>query len=158
MGLKKAVGTHNKISVCADQLNSMFNYLIFILFYFAKIPLNGLLYISNDSNTNIYARIIMVVLLLVCVTVLFTVNLMSVSVSKWAHTSYKLMFGLLCITRMPLECRTKIERFIERLSGPGIGFYCLNMFVINNYVFFGYVMSWLSNYFLIVELVDKINI
>ena len=46
--------------------------------------------------------------------------------------------------------RMKLMRFIERLSGPEIGFYCLNLFPLNSYHFVAQVADSVSYYLLII--------
>ena len=156
-GLWYAIRYHNQLSVSTHHLNITFKFLLFILYFFAKVPLNGLLYISNAPDTHISARIIMAILLLVCFGILLNVSLMSALVSKWAHNCRPVISGLMT-TELPLRFRLKLMDFIERLSGHWIGFYCYDMFAINNYVFFGYIMSWISNYFLIIQLINDIKV
>ena len=41
-----------------------------------------------------------------------------------------------------------VQLFIDRLSGPDIGFYCLDLFPMNNYEFTEYVMNFFVIYVL----------
>ena len=162
--LLKAIRAHNTVCVSTHKLNFMFKYLLFILYFFAKIPLNGLLYVSQSADTHMSARILMVLFLLVIITTIFVVNLVSTAVNKWAHNSYKRLFVLFLGTGSPVSSkflwgygRFKVHNFIERLSGPQIGFYCLDMFAVNNYKFFDYIIGWITNYLLIIDLISKME-
>ena len=55
---------------------------------------------------------------------------------------------------MSIRKKLKFERFIERLSGPEIGFYCFNLFPINPYNFSDYVLDSMASYFLVIDLLE----
>ena len=68
-----------------------------------------------------------------------------------AHKSYKLMFRVLSSRKMNFSIREKLKimQFIEKLSGPDIGFYCLDFFPMNGYEFGKYLYVCGANYILI---------
>ena len=66
------------------------------------------------------------------------------------------MYSLLAMSKLSLNGRLIIQNFIEKLSGPVIGFYCYDMFAVETYQFYDFVMGWISNYFLIIELYNHV--
>ena len=54
---------------------------------------------------------------------------------------------------MSIKQRLKLLSFIEKLSGREIGFYCYDLFPMNNYEFYQYLYICGSNYFLFLSLI-----
>ena len=75
---------------------------------------------------------------------------MSAWVNKGAHKSYPVLFSHLTQRYMPLWLRIKLMAFIERKSGPDIGFYCYDLFPMINYEFYQYIYICGQNYLRII--------
>ena len=77
---------------------------------------------------------------------------MSASVTTVAHKSRPLLYSFLLNSNPSVNQRMKIEAFISRLSGPEIGFYVLDLFVMNNREFFEYCYQLFIVYTLLIRL------
>ena len=89
-------------------------------------------------------------------SIVFSVNLLSSQISQSSHKPYNNLFKFLIQKRFPLSLRVKLKivGLIEKLSGPDIGFYCWNLFPMNNYTFYEYVCNYFVTYFLILTLIN----
>ena len=82
------------------------------------------------------------------------------SATKFAHRP-QLAFYTLSLSRdhnknrMTFKVRYKIMRFIERLSGPVIGFYCGELFPLTTYEFTDYILDSMVSFLLIVKFFRK---
>ena len=88
----------------------------------------------------------------ICMSVVFLINITSTWVGSAAHMSYSKMYSIMNDNRCPAITRLKIMSFIERLSGPEIGMYCYDLFAMNNWEFYQFLYLFGSNYFLIMSL------
>ena len=66
---------------------------------------------------------------------LHNITLIGTSINLAAHKPYKIMFTYMNRKRyrVPLRNRLKSMSFIERLSGPPIGYYCYDLFPVNSW-------------------------
>ena len=71
-----------------------------------------------------------------------------------AHKSYSRLFLIIVDEniRMSFKQRLKLWSFMEKLSGPQIGFYCYDLFAMNSNRFYHYLCIYVLNYRLIVSL------
>ena len=71
-----------------------------------------------------------------------------------AHHAYSNLFTILVNKniRMNYKQRLKLMSFMEKLSGPQIGFYCYDLFAMNSNGFYEYITIYVSNYLLIISL------
>ena len=137
---------HLLVRLCAD-LNNMFRIWIFILYYIASpaIILFGNLALSK--NIHPFLRKLMGILVILEFAVFIGLNFLNSLIIKSAHRP-RLLFYKYLSRRLPLRHRMRIMAFIERLCGPNIGFYCLDLFPMNNYEFYLYITNCVSNYIL----------
>ena len=49
----------------------------------------------------------------------------------------------------------QIEIFLNRISGPDIGVYCLDLFAMNLYEFYQFIAICIANYFIITKLLSN---
>ena len=112
-----------------------------------------MIYSSHSPETSPIGRILSVTVALFAVVLIFTVNYFSAQLNKSAHKSYPLLYTLLCKKKFSMRNKLKILFFIENLSGLEIGFYCYDLFPINNYTFYEFTAGWAANYLLLVGFV-----
>jgi len=148
-----AMSNHNSLTQSTIKLNLLFKYILFIIYYLAKPTLNLILYLTHGRDSSTILRIAAMIAFSFLISLIYSVNYFSTAVTKAAHKSYQLFFQFLIKRRLNIRDRLKILAFIEKLSGPNIGFYCYDLFPMNNYEFYQYIANWFSNYFLIIGLV-----
>ena len=95
-----------------------------------------------------------ILLIIMSVSAMLKLLYLTASVRKSAHNSHAIMYSFLAQRRVSIRLKLKILSFIEKLSGPDIGFYCYNFFPINNYEFYQYITNWIISYLLIYNLIE----
>ena len=108
-----------------------------------------LLYLVHAKDTKYFARFIAEAGFTVFFLVMFSINLLSSMVREAAHKSINVLYTFLFRVKVSTAQRMKIMAFIEKLSGPDIGFYCWELFPMNNYEYYQYVANCACTYFLV---------
>ena len=155
-GVIYAIENHNLVEVITHKLNVFFNTLMFILYYMATPALQLVFYVSHQKDTYFYARFVAAFVSVIIYSLIFSMNLLSAQVISASHKSYPILYSFLVRNNMSIIQRLKIMSFIEKLSGPDIGFYCLDMFPMNNFEFFQYLRISAFNYILLLSLINNI--
>ena len=151
----KAIYEHNRvIKICSD-LNDLFKYLLFIIYYMSSPMLIFIFYYIMKEYKDIRIVIILSPVLILVYTVVFLINLFSSQIARTAKKPNNLMYGYLSRKSVRLYPKLKILSFIERLSGADIGYYCLDLFPMNNYEFYLYITNCIKIYILCNELFKK---
>ena len=153
--LKTAISQHNALSVQTKLVDDVYRFVIFILYYVGSPALMLLLYLSHSKDTVYFVRPILIFILSMVYFVVFYLNLVSAQISHSAAKPRTLMFKLVIEHDLKIKDRIKIMQFIEKLSGPDIGFHCWNLFPMNNYTFYQYVASCACTYFLLLGLIQS---
>ena len=86
------------------------------------------------------------------VLLIFAVSSLLAMISKSAHKCYPLLYSILMTRSLTYRQRLRIESMISRLSGPVIGFYCLDLFAVNSYEFSQLILISVANYLFIIGL------
>ena len=80
---------------------------------------------------------------------------------KAAHSPYKRINSFIVKQSQSkiIEIRQNIKllNFIERLGGPDIAVYCLNLFPLNYYQFYLLIAAVSYNFFLDIDLLEKMH-
>jgi len=92
----------------------------------------------------------MLFVIIVCIG-LFIFAYITASLSKAATDSYARMNTIIVKSYLPLDSKMKLVGFIEKLGGPDITIYCLDLFPLNNYNFYLFIAGVVRNFFLIVD-------
>ena len=127
------------------------------IFKIEKPFMNILLYMLFQSKLYPILRSVFIVFSVLLI-MLFTANLICVSVSNSAHKPLKYVYKILKYKRFSLSFRIKIMAYIERLTETTIGFYCYDIFPLNNYYFYNYLCEWICNFFLILNILNMQSI
>ena len=153
--LMRCVIKHHQVTAQIYQLNDFMNGIMFNIYLLATPSLNLFLYLCLHPSTNSVARVIFINLTILLSTILFTLTYMCASVSKTAHKSRPLLYSLMAKkSDLSPWHRLKVQKFIAKLSGPDIGFYCLDIFVMNNYHLYDYCCKFAYSYLLIDQLIN----
>ena len=147
---------HNYIEIKVKQLNHFFRIITFLIYYIGTIVGQIFLYITHHKDTTPIIRLVYTIISVALLFILLIFNLMSVSLSNSAHKSYSQLFcmdykKLKIKNRLTFRQRWKLLAFIEKLSGPTIGYYCLDLFPLNSYELYQYLYIAGCNYFLIMN-------
>ena len=156
--MMSALNDHNYCCRKTSQLNKTFNYLIIAMYFVAKPTLNILAYITHAKDTHHLTRMAATNILIVCITAIFSVTLLCASVTSCAHKPLKHMYQLFQKNKVSPIHKLKALAFIEKLSGPDIGFYCYNLYPMNNNQFYKSTCGWAYNYFLVMNLITDMNL
>ena len=148
----KDIKYHNQIAIELNLLSKYFNLIIFFLYYIGTLGAQMICYISHEESTKHMFRFVAAFLSVVLISMMFGMNLLSANVIHSAHKPYRLLYDFLLKSKLSLREMFEVQTFIEQLSSSKIGFYCLNMFPMNNYHFFKYVIVCVSNYILIMNI------
>ena len=85
-------------------------------------------------------------------------NLSSEYIIKAAHRPLSFLNNFIAQNKnIPLGTRIITTKFIERLSGPVIGFYCYDLFAMTSYKFTEYIYDSIASYFLFLKLLRKLG-
>ena len=149
---------HQKAEKLTEELNKFFRLMIVVLYYCATPALEILVYLSHYPTTFFYARFAAIFIFVIVFGVVFLVNFMSAQISKAAKKSYPALYTYVSRISRTRPANWKLVSFIEALSGNDIGFYCYDMFPMNNYEFYQYICITASNYFLMLDLKSRAKI
>ena len=112
-----------------------------------------LLYITFAPDTNQYARYVAGIAFTALYSIVFLITYVCTWVTTSANKARPILIAGLKQTSLSTHQRWKVMEFIERLSARDIGFYCYDMFAMNNYEFMTYLLGFLVNHFLTLNLV-----
>ena len=112
-----------------------------------------MLLFDGFSKSGPYMRLGFTYVFLFTAFLLLKTIFLSAQVSRAAHQSYPLINSISVKHKNKLSIRDtfKVMSFIEKLSGPVIGFYCYQLFPMNSYEFYEYVVNAIKMYLLIIE-------
>ena len=134
----------------------------YYLYEFVKIIkpcFNTLVYLSHAKDTTLSMKYFTTFVALIIAILLFLMSYLCGCITTCAHNPQQKLYQLLMNQRkyrIPLKVKIKIMRFIERLSGPEIGFYCYNLFPMTSYHFTDYVLDSIASYFLILNFLRRV--
>ena len=154
--LLNAIKEHNYVEILTKKDNQFFRMITFIIYYIATIGFQLFLFCSHHKESTLIGRFSTGFVFITCFWALLLMNAMSTGVIRSAHKSYSKLFSIITNNRIRMRFRQrwKLLSFMEKLSGPEIGFYCYNLFAMNSYEFYEYIYIAGSNYFLIMSLFD----
>jgi hypothetical protein len=152
---------HNHYSELKLKCNKFFKYVLTI-FYFIFTPIVNIMVDMTVTEVNPYLCIFYALLGMSYSSIIFIVNYLyiSSSLSSSAHdfTSDLHSFVSNKTTIIWVENRFEISAFIDKLCGPVIGCYCLDLFSFANYDIFYYISFIFNNYFLLNDLIFNVRV
>ena len=143
---------HGHLIKLTEKMNKLFSVVLFVIYYMSSTVMLIMLYIGLSSSVILLIRIGAVFASVGTIIQLFVINLMSSRISFWAKKPIKALMRYNCQNRLTARQRLKLMVLIERLSGPDIGFYCLDLFPMNSYEFYLYVANCFKTFFLLLGL------
>ena len=160
LGLKhishlKMIGEHNTVCKLIEELNENLKIILFLLYFLASPALMVLLANTHSKNTIVVAKFVSLFIFIIVFGVVIYLNISSSPVSSGARKPLKYLYRFMAENRLKRMERLKTMLFIERLSGPDIGFYCLDLFPMNSYEFTIYIINCMKSYLLIISLIPN---
>ena len=152
---------HNYFTKITADINNFFRHFI-LLVYFLGIPVISLcVYSVHHKQTGIKSKFVGFGIA-TCIYIVPMLGL-SIIVINAARQPFKLIVKLLARNGMlhprrrrvmvDLRTRLKLMKFIERLTGSDIGFYCYDLFPMNSNEFYEMIAISVSNYLLLITLI-----
>ena len=153
--LMDLIEEHNYFTKITADINKMFRLILFAFYYLGLTLILFSIYGSFHKKTAILAKIVTIPGAITGGIPYLIVTYFNKVVVEAAHKPYNLVFSYLCNTnssKLPLVKRLKLLSFVERLSGPEIGFYCYDLFPMNSCEFYEMIMLSATNYLLLISL------
>ena len=149
-----AIHEHNYVERLTRDINDVFCRIIFMFYYILTLTSQFLFYISQREDTVFIYKIFFPFVAIWYIFLILLFNISCNQICNRAHKSYSITFSMLVNEniRMSFKQRLKLMSFMEKLSGPQIGFYCYDLFAMNSNGFYEYITIYVSNYILIASL------
>jgi len=150
--LENILHEHNRCCVMVHRMNINMRFICCVFYYISVPAIDLLIMLSIVKEVDIFNRILASIIAIIGVFVLFLFNYSMSLVSKAAHRPYNKLNSI--IVRKPTLRRLnlKVVGLIEKLSGPVIGIYCLDLFPFTNYEFYLYISNCITNFILLINL------
>ena len=152
--LMNAIHEHNYVERLTRDINDIFSRIIFILYYISTFISQLFFYIAQREDTYLTHKLSLYYLAMIDIIILLYMHITCDQICTRAHQTYPRLFTILVNEnfRMKFKQRLKLMSFMEKLSGPQIGFYCYDLFAMNSNGFYEYITIYVSNYLLIISL------
>ena len=152
--LKNSITEHSYLENMTHRLNTTFRMLFFICYFLASPAALCCLYGTHHRSTNIYMRFIMALIVITAMFLFLKMVRMSASINEAAKRPKFCLYSYLVRPNLKMreKERLRLMSFVEHLSDREIGFYCYDLFPLNNYQFYQYLYVIGINYFLIMGL------
>jgi len=145
--LINTIHEHNYYSDLIHKLSGVFNKALAIIYFFETPPFNIIFHLVISNGVNTYMRIVYSISAVTVLIVLFALSSVS-SLSTAAHSPTSSLNSFLARNKCSIKRKLKISGFLEKLSGPVIGFYCYNFFALTSFAFFEYIVFNVKDYIL----------
>ena len=154
--LMNAIEEHNYVEIQTKKCNHFFRMITFIIYYIATIGFQIMFYGIHNKDSTPFGRVSCATIFFTCFWAVVFMNIMSTWIISAAHKPYYKLYSILQNRGICMRFRHhwKILSFVEKLSGRPIGYYCYDLFPMNNWEFFQYLCISASNYTLIMGLFD----
>ena len=145
---------HKKIEMETYWLNSELKYHYYILYKLMKPLVNLFLFMTHARDMTTLMRFGAALAVISAWFFKFWISYLGSSVMTAAHRPQSGLYSNILSrnSKMSIEKKLKVLQFIERLSGPGIGFHCYDLFPINTFNFADYALDTMASYCLIINL------
>ena len=157
--LHQILQSYDQLIDVIQQLSGPYNMSIGLVYclvpYFISIIIE-LMRIKRNDLLFIWLRMAFLALFIATNITVFIINQISASITVRNKSIHKYLYPMFCNRRQrKLEIKLKFDSFIARLNTQFIGFYCFNLFEFTKMVYYQYVLSVSSCYFLILDIFKK---
>jgi len=136
------------------RINGNIRHMFLICYFFSVPAIDLLVLLSIDKEIDTFNRILTSICSAIGFILLFLINYSLAVVPKEAHRSYNKLNSI--IARKPAKpLNLAVLGLIEKLSGPVIGFYCLDLFPFTNFEFYLYIFNCIQYFMLLIRLFKK---
>jgi hypothetical protein len=125
-----------------------------MLYFIVSMAIDMEMFISILEK-NFVAKLGVISLSFFHVGILLSLTISSASMSKIAHSPYAKLNSIIAKRTFTLADKFKIVSLTEKLAGPDIAVYCLDLFPLNNYEFFLLISVVATNFFLLLKQINK---
>jgi hypothetical protein len=136
----------------AHRMNGNMRFISCLFYYFSVPAIDLLVILSIHKEVDIITRTLAFVATILGVFVLFVFNYSMALVSEAAHRPYIRLNSIIARKSARTVLNLKVVGLIEKLSGPVIGIYCLDLFPFINYEFYLYISNCIQNFILLIGL------
>ena len=149
--LERAIDGHNSVVRVCEEQNRLFKVFLFSMYYIGSPAVILGFNLSRSNTLDPFIKYSFTIFVAIVLSVVFCLNLFNALITKTAQKPRLHQYRYLN-RRLTFRYRMRIMAFIERLCGPDIGFYCLDLFPMNNYEFYLYITNCVENYMLFQDL------
>ena len=152
--LMNTIHEHNYVEIMTKKFNHFFRMITFIIYYIATIGFQIFLVAAHHKDSTALGRFFTAFIFGSCFWAIVLMNVMSTSVCSASKGPYHKLYSFFKKNELHMRFRQrwKLLSFVEKLSGPEIGYYCYDLFPMNNWEFYQYLYIAGSNYILIMNL------
>ncbi|XP_054157217.1 uncharacterized protein LOC128955570 [Oppia nitens] len=143
---------HNELCIKIFDYNRFWAKWLMSTYFFMGAQLCFTLFQALFTTNPLLVRVLMFVLASESAYILTTISVNAAILSNAAHQSYTRLIRV-TFDKYPVELQIQLRMFIQRLSGPTIGFYCLDLFEITYTTYASIVAALGQNFLLIVDFV-----
>ena len=148
------INKHRTVTKSISEMNEVMNGITFSIYMLSTPAINLFLYLGIRKDIETSVRIVFTSLAIFFLSIVFMLFFVCSIVSKTAHKSRPILHPFLIkVANLSLKERLLLQNFNEWLSGRDIGFYCLDLFPMNNYQFYQYCCGFVYSFFLIVQVI-----
>ena len=146
------ISQHNTVCKYIDDINKFGSLLVFGLYYMVQpCYMMALIVLASNQIPPIFKLIGYTIFFIIFTIILLVTRYVS-RISELSRQPLRVLFRLMSENKLTLEERLKTMTYIERLMGPDIGLYCLDLFPMNSYEFYLFVVDCAKNYLLFHDL------
>lgn len=143
---------HNEICIKISDYNAFWaRYIMYSYFLFIATICYSTFQAFFTYNT-VIVRTVMFMVTLEGAYILTKVSIAAARLANEAHCSYGRLIRV-TFDKYPVELQIQLRMFIQRLSGPTIGFYCLDLFEITYPTYASIIAALGQNFLLIIDFV-----
>ena len=142
------ISEHNTICKYIADINKFGSLVIFGLYYMIQPTYIMAMIIAESEEVEPFFKLIFFSGTLIIFTIILLVTRYVSRISELSRQPLNILFRFMSENRLTLEERLKTMTYIDRLMGPDIGFYCLDLFPIDSYEFYLFVVDCVKNYLL----------
>ena len=152
--LRNALTEHVHFENLTKRLNHTFRVIVFISYYFFTPGGLAAAYGAHHMDTLIYMRYVLAFNLMSMYLIAIMMCRLTTNIAKSAESPRQIIYSYLIRTQLKFTSkqRLRLMSFVEHLSEREIGFYCYDLFPVNNNELYEYLYNTGLNYFLIMSL------
>ena len=154
--LMNSILEHNSAERLTKNINDSNKYIIMVAYYMGTFVAEVIMYHVFQDKSTIIGQLLGIGVTISMTSFIPISFVMCTMISNDAHRSYSKLYTIINQDiGLTVRQRWRLLAFIETLSGPQIGFYCYDLFPMNSYKFYQYLLITGKNYFLLMELFSK---